>query len=126
MEETIEFLKSFEFTNAVWVLAIPLALMGLDVLTGYLNAWVKGEIKSHRMREGLVKKFGEITILVIGKLFEYGIKLPTYVMNLVSFYVIIMELVSITENLVKLGVPIPKFFTKGLGKLNDDLNTKEG
>ena len=71
MEETIEFLKSFHFTNAVWVLLIPVSLMGFDVLTGYLNAWLKGEVKSYRMREGLVKKVGEITILVIGKRF-YG------------------------------------------------------
>lgn len=126
MEETIEFLKSFHFTNAAWVLVIPVSLMGFDVLTGYLNAWLKGEVRSHRMREGLVKKFGEITILVIGKLFEFGLNLPMYIMNVISLYIILMELVSISENLDKLGVPIPKFFKKGLGNvehtiLNDDL-----
>lgn len=130
MEETLEFLKSFHFTNAVWVLLIPMTLMGIDVITGYLNAWIKGEIKSYRMRQGLVKKVGEISILVIGKLFEFGLSLPKYLMNLISFYIIIMELVSISENLVKIGVPIPKFFRKGLGKLedtivNDDLPKKK-
>lgn len=129
MEETIAFLKSFHFTNAVWVLLIPVSLMGFDVLTGYLNAWLKGEVKSYRMREGLVKKVGEITILVIGKLFEFGLNLPTYIMNVISLYIILMELVSISENLDKLGVPIPKFFKKGLGKVeytifNDDLPDK--
>lgn len=129
MEETIEFLKSFHFTNAVWVLLIPVSLMGFDVLTGYLNAWLKGEVESYRMREGLVKKVGEITILVIGKLFEFGLNLPTYIMNVISLYIILMELVSISENLDKLGVPIPKFFKKGLGKvehtiLHDDLSTQ--
>ena len=69
MEEAINFLKGFHFTNAIWVLTIPVILMTLDVLTGYLNAWVKSEVRSCRMREGLVKKFGEIVILVIGKLF---------------------------------------------------------
>lgn len=129
MEETMEFLKSFHFTNAVWVLLIPVSLMGFDVLTGYLNAWLKGEVKSYRMREGLAKKVGEITILVIGKIFEFGINLPTYIMNMISLYIILMELVSISENLDKLGVPIPKFFKKGIGKiedtvLNDDISDK--
>lgn len=131
MEETIEFLKSFHFTNAIWVLLIPCALMGFDVLTGYLNAWIKGEIKSCRMRQGLVKKVGEITILVIGKLFEYGLSLPPYIMNLISGYIIVMELCSITENLDKMGVPIPKFFKKRLAQvndsvMNDELKKKEG
>lgn len=125
MEEAIEFLKGFKFTNSLWVLIIPVTLMGLDVLTGYLNAWLKGEIKSSRMRQGLVKKCGEIVILIIGKLFEFGLGLSTYIMNMISFYVILMELVSITENLNKMGVPIPKFFRKGLGDLNDTIQNEE-
>ena len=125
MEEAIEFLESFHFTNAMWVLLIPISLMGIDVFTGYLNAWRKGEVKSYRMREGLVKKCGEIMILVIGKLFEFGLGLPDYIMNLISLYIILMELVSIAENLDKMGVPIPHFFRKGLGKLNDTIQNDE-
>lgn len=124
MEEAINFLKGFHFTNAIWVLTIPVILMTLDVLTGYLNAWVKSEVRSCRMREGLVKKFGEIVILVIGKLFEFGLALPTYIMNLISLYVVLMELVSITENLNKMGVPIPKFFKKGIGDLTETIQNE--
>lgn len=130
MEETMAFLKSFHFTNAVWVLLIPVSLMGLDVITGYLKACIKHEVRSSRMREGLAKKFGEITILIIGKLFEYGLGIPTYIMNIISLYIIIMELVSIAENLDKMGVPIPKFVKKRLGDveekmLNDAPNSKD-
>lgn len=130
MEETMTFLKSFHFTNAVWVLLIPVTLMGIDVITGYLKACVKHEVKSSRMREGLAKKFGEITILIIGKLFEYGLGIPKYILNIISLYIIIMELVSIAENLDKMGVPIPKFVKKRLGDIedtvmNDDLPDKK-
>lgn len=125
MEEAIEFLERFHFTNAIWVLVIPVCLMGIDILTGYLNAWVKGEVRSYRMREGLVKKCGEILILVIGKLFEFGLGLPVYLMNLISLYIILMELVSIAENLDKMGVPIPKFFKKGLGDLQDTIQNED-
>lgn len=125
MEEAIEFLEKFHFTNAIWVLLIPLTLMLIDVLTGWLNAWLKGEIKSYRMREGLVKKCGEIMILIIGELFEFGLGLPMYIMSLISLYIIMMELVSIAENLDKMGVPIPHFFKKGLGKLNDTIQNDD-
>lgn len=125
MEEAIKFLETFHFTNAIWVLIIPLSLMLIDVLTGWLNAWLKGEIKSYRMREGLVKKCGEIMILIIGELFTFGLGLPAYIMSLISLYIILMELVSIAENLDKMGVPIPHFFKKGLGKLNDTVQNDD-
>lgn len=125
MEEAIKFLETFHFTNAVWVLVIPLSLMLIDVLTGWLNAWLKGEVKSYRMREGLVKKCGEIMILIIGELFEFGLGLPVYIMSLISLYIILMELVSIAENLDKMGVPIPRFFSKGLGKLNETIQHED-
>lgn len=125
MEEAINFLKGFHFTNAVWVLTIPVTLMSIDVVTGYLNAWVKGEVKSCKMREGLVKKFGEIVILVIGKLFEFGLSLPSYIMNLISLYIVAMELLSITENLNKMGVPIPKFFRRGIGELTSTIQNED-
>ena len=88
--------------------------MAVDILTGSLNAWAKSNFKSFKMREGLVKKCGEITILAIGQLFTIGLVLPTYIMSGVSFYIIFMELISICENLQKMGVPIPKFIKKAL------------
>ena len=113
-----ELFKDFKFTNALWVLIIPVCLMAIDFITGYLGAWIKNEVISSRMREGLVKKVGEILILLIGKLFEYGMSLPMYIMDAISFYIIIMELISIMENLDKIGVPIPKFVKKSLKKIN--------
>jgi phage-related holin len=77
------------------------------------------------MREGLVKKCGEITILAIGQLFTVGLVLPTYIMSGISFYIIFMELISICENLQKMGVPIPKFIKKALDDTEKALEEKE-
>lgn len=125
MEDVINLLKDFHFTNAIWVLTIPISLMGIDVLTGYLNAWIHHDVKSYRMRQGLVKKCGEMLVLIIGKLFEWGLGLPTMIMNAISSYIILMELVSITENLDAIGVPIPKFFKKGLYKISDKIQNED-
>ena len=77
------------------------------------------------MREGLVKKCGEITILAIGQLFTVGLVLPTYIMSGISFYIIFMELISICENLQKMGVPVPKFIKKALDDTEKALEEKE-
>ena len=102
---------------------LPSILMALDVATGFINAWAKNEIKSSVMRQGLARKFGELTIIAIGQLFFYGIGLPRYCIGFISFYIIFMELVSIAENLDKLGVPIPKFIHKVLSNAENKIES---
>lgn len=125
MEDFKTLLDNVKFVNEIWVFVIPAVLMALDIITGSLNAWSKGDFKSYKMRQGLVKKCGEITVLMIGELFTAGMILPVYVMSGVSFYIIFMELISICENLQKMGVPIPKFIRKALSDTSEKLETKE-
>jgi phage-related holin len=47
----------------------PLILMLVDYVTGVLNAWLKKEIKSYKMRIGLAKKCGEIIAIGLGEFF---------------------------------------------------------
>ena len=125
MNNIKSFLEQVKFVNEVWVFMIPGILMAIDILTGSLNAWAKRDFKSYKMRQGLVKKCGEVTILGIGELFTIGMILPTYIMSGVSFYIIFMELISICENLQKMGVPIPKFIKKALSDTEKALEDKE-
>ena len=118
MEEIKELLNTFHFTNEVWAVMIPIILMGIDVLTGVVNAWIKGEIKSSKLREGLAKKFGEISVIVIGEIFVIGFGLSGVLADGISLYLIIMELISICENLDKLGVPIPIVYPNNAAKTN--------
>ena len=118
MHELMSTLQGFEFRNGFWCLILPLILMGFDVLTGFLNAWIKHEVKSAKLRAGLSKKVGELSILVIGEFFSFALRLPPEVMKFLAFYIIFMELISIIENLDKLGVPIPKSIKK---VINNDL-----
>lgn len=114
MNEVTDVLNNLHFKSDFWLVMLPSILMALDVATGFINAWAKNEIKSSVMRQGLARKFGELTVIAIGQLFFYGLGLPRYCVGFISFYIILMELVSIAENLDKLGVPIPKFIKKVL------------
>lgn len=125
MEDIIQIVGQFNFRNEWWVLFAPLILMAVDVLTGIVKGWVGKEFKASIMRAGLGKKAGEIAVLIIGEMLSYALSLPDIVMNLVSFYIIFMEFVSICENIDELGVPIPAFIKDTINNVDDQLKHKE-
>lgn len=104
----IDIIKTLHFTNMVWLLVLPVAMMAIDIVTGVINAWKQKDFQSTKMRAGLAKKAGELLIIVIGVLFTYGMGVPDYIIKFISLYIIVMELMSIVENIDKLGVPLPK------------------
>ena len=121
MQELKTLIEEFHYSNDLWIVMVPVILMSLDIFTGVINAWIKNEIKSSKLREGLGKKFGELSVILIGELFVIAFSLPILVASGFSFYIVIMELISICENLEKLGVPIPKFIRKALAEANENI-----
>lgn len=121
MNEITNIFTDVSFNDGGWIMLVPVTLMGVDVLTGIIHAWATGHLKSYKMREGLGRKFGEIMILFIGQLFTAGMNFPFYLLSAFSLYIILMEIVSICENLKKLGVPIPKFVDKALTSMNEEI-----
>lgn len=120
--EFSDILNKASFRDNYWVIIIPSVLMVLDILTGVIHAWATGHLKSYKMREGLNHKAGELCVLLIGELFTYGMQLPAVFIHAVSGYVIFMELISIIENLDKMGVPMPKFVTSALRNAKDKID----
>lgn len=119
--EFYDVIKQLSFASYVWMLVLPVSMMGVDVLTGLVNAWSKQEFESTKMRSGLAKKVGEIAIILVGILFQEGMELPGWILNFIVFYIIVMELMSVIENLDKLGVPIPKFIKDVVNNIGDSI-----
>lgn len=113
----MEELLNLKFTNMIWVFALPLLLMVLDVLTGYYNAWKNNEISSSRMRDGLGKKCAELAYIAVGVAFNFAFGISA-IMYFLVIYVCYMEIVSLAENCAKLGLPVPD-------KIKEKLNNKE-
>lgn len=124
MDSIAKVLKIIHFENETWKLVLPLILMGVDILTGLIKAWVNKSFQSSKMRSGLGKKIGEITILVLGIAFSVALRLPEYLMTAVSIYVVFMELMSVFENLKALRVPIPKFIDTALNTIDHAISTE--
>lgn len=113
----MEELMNLQFSNIWWVIALPLILMILDILTGYYGAWKDNKVSSSKMRDGLGKKCAELCYIILGFVckFAFGIDI---VMYFLVVYVCYMELISLFENCDKLGFPMPD-------KIREKLNNKE-
>ena len=101
--------ESLHFTHEYWSVLLPCIMIAIDFITGLIYAWSSRTFESKKMRTGLTKKVGEISIIVIGEVFSFAFGLPRYIMVGISLYIVLMELMSVFENLDKMGVPIPKF-----------------
>lgn len=122
--EDLRQLMSVAFREDFWVLLLPAACIAIDILTGVLHAWVIHHLKSYRLREGLAKKAGELLAIILGEVLVAGLCVPKIIVTGISVYVIFMEVISIMENLHKLGVPIPNAIAKALGAMNETINGK--
>lgn len=89
----------------IW-LGVVLILMAIDVLTGFIQAYINHDLKSGKMSTGLLKKFALLMVLVA--IVPLTIVLPDFVSVsvIISVYALetLNEVVSIVENLSKLGI----------------------
>lgn len=106
------------------VMAVPIAVllgcMVLDYISGLAAAWYTGCVNSKIGKHGAIKKVcymllvivaGVIDWLLYSGLVSVGVDyVQNYLLGLiVSVWLILNELISILENCVKIGVPVPRF-----------------
>ena len=119
------YLSNFHYRNEILELIVPVAMMAVDFLTGSFSAWMTHTFQSARMRAGLTKKVGEMSIIVIGALLSYALRLPPQIMAGISLYIMFMELMSICENAKKMGAPLPGFVSKVLNTVDATLKEED-
>lgn len=119
------FLSNFHFRNEILELIVPVIMMGIDFLTGSFGAWMTHTFQSARMRAGLTKKVGEMSIIVIGALLSYALNLPSQILAGISLYIMFMELMSICENAKKMGAPLPGAISKVLNTVDAALKEED-
>ena len=96
---------------------IPAMFILFDIISGVLKAACEGNLASTLMRKGLFNKLGEILALILGKLVEYasvqyqlGFSIPLY--TAIAAYLILMETLSILENISAMNPAMGKFLSK--------------
>ena len=118
----MEQLRNISFTHRYWILFLPLFLMAADVVTGWLQATINETWDSSKMRVGLYRKSGELLVIIIAYVVYAAISLPVDVPAFIAGYIIVMEIISVAENLEEAGLPVPRWVTRRLKKVADDLS----
>lgn len=115
-----------------WILAVVLSmwssiglavdllilLMGLDFLTGICCAARKGKLSSHVSWRGLMKKSAVLIVVLVSHLIQRAIELGNGVHFIVSLGQAVAlaycwnEVISILENCVCMGAPLPDLVQK--------------
>lgn len=98
-------INTLNFSSIIWQIATPLIFSLCDVLSGFIQAIINNEVQSKVMREGLLHKSLIIIILFLSFVASLTFNI-SLISKAVCIYVIVMETMSIVENLGKAGIKI--------------------
>lgn len=110
-----QIINSLNFTTIFWQGGATLLFMVGDIVSGIIQAVINKTLDSQKMREGLLRKSLLILVVILSFIAQYAFNIPS-VSKIVCIYIIIMEIISIMENLKKGGID--------LGKLGELLKIK--
>lgn len=117
MEDIKVIIETLQFSNVFWQILTPILFSIADIITGFVQAVINNNIDTTKMRTGLWHKFLIVLVLCLSILLDITFNLH-FCSKSVSIYIIVMELLSICENLTKSGIK--------MGKLSDMLQISEG
>ena len=123
------------FRELVIPVAVLVAVMVLDYVTGMADAWAARELSSKTGLLGIVKKLCYLIAVAVAVVVDWVIQSVAakagldmgnfYAFGLlVTVWLILNELISILENLSTLGVPLPEFLMKIIEKLKKTAEEK--
>ncbi len=127
-ENTIKYLTAAIGTAFTWLfgawdtaLTVLVCFMILDYVTGVMRAFIKKEVSSNIGLVGIARKSLILIVLIVGVMLDRLLNEGTWVFRtLIAYFYIANEGISLIENCVGLGLPVPQ-------KLQDTLiQLKEG
>lgn len=117
--EMIREIERYMTLNALYTLFA--FFIFLDTVTGLIKAFKTGRIKSRSLRDGLFCSVGELVLLAMAIILVYFIPALNLFIFMLIFFMALKELISILENLVEIGVRLPKWLIKGLKVYTDKI-----
>ncbi|WP_322925428.1 phage holin family protein [Paenibacillus campi] len=83
-----------------------LVLVIVDWLSGWAAAWMRGELKSRKGFHGATRKVAIFAIVTIAHFIDTALNLSVF-QDAVVFFYLANELLSVIENMGKMGLPMP-------------------
>jgi len=106
--------------------AIFLILVILDFVFGVLAGFVNKELSSYRGTHGIAKKIMVIFVIAVAHILDLILGTGDIIRNATLSFYCVIEIVSITENLAKSGIPIPEKVLDALQIIGDKSKDKKG
>lgn len=100
------------------LLGILLAFVVIDYITGWIAAKVHGKLSSSIGFKGIAKKVMIFSIVAVAHLADMAIGEAIFMTATIYFY-LANELLSITENVGRMGVDLPPTISKAVEILNN-------
>lgn len=102
-----EIINTLNFSSIVWQIITPVCFSLADILTGFIQAVINKNVDSQVMRTGLLHKVLIILVIILSFVLDLAFNL-NFISKIVCTYVVIMEIMSILENLQKAGIDLKK------------------
>lgn len=115
---------SFIFGEFDKFLQVLIILMIIDYITGILAGFYFKELSSKKSFKGIIKKFFLLTIVSLSKMIDEILGGNGLIRSTILLFFISTEGLSILENSIKFGVPVPKWLTEKLEQLRNDNENK--
>ena len=130
MEKVLESFKYFVAilgTSLTWLfgawdtaLIVLIAFMCIDYFTGLIKGWYKKELSSDIGLKGIARKFLIVLVLIVAVLLDRLLNTGTWVFRtLACYFYIANEGISILENVIELGLPVPDQLKNALSQLQE-------
>ena len=106
-------------------IAVPLIMLlvavSCDYVSGMIAAYLEGSLSSRKGKLGIIKKLSYLIVIVVAALLDWiivkgldiigqDVSIHTfYLAAVVCIWLILNEIISILENLTRIGIPLPGF-----------------
>lgn len=123
--ENLQIVQTYLF-GGVKFLDFLAVLMLFDILTGVFKAIKTKRVRSRSALYGYARKMLIFGVIIVANIIDNILGLNGAVAYATVLFYIVNEILSITENLAQVGVPIPKVITEKLHVINqEESNEKE-
>ena len=113
------------FSSTVGEFIVPLIFFAiLDFISGFIKAYINKEISSRKMSNGAMRKIGILIAAAMVYEIDSLMNAQGMLANMTKYWFIIMEAISVLENLQQAGVTLPEFLVKGLQEYKESFESK--
>lgn len=115
-----EVFKQFFYSGDLYLIKALIVLMIADIVTGVMKGFVNGNLWSRKSLFGYARKMLIFCIIILANIIDQIIAMDGGLVKLTIMFYIANEGLSIFENAVQLGLPVPQELKEKLAVISDN------